>query len=120
MPQKPRTHQAHKMLRCHEGKNTTVAQDIRNTYRWEKYSLRMRAAYPLCQFPEACENVSSSVHHIQKLNAHPELAFNPPNTIPLCEEHHQWCDRQESMGNATYYKFSEWRERTEAKEYING
>lgn len=120
MPQKARTHQAHKMLRCHKGKISTVAQDIRSSHRWERFSLRMRAAHPLCQWPDGCENVSRSVHHIQKLNDRPDLAFDETNTIPLCDEHHQWCDRQEGMDHATYYKFLEWRELIEAKEYING
>jgi hypothetical protein len=80
----------------------------------------MRDRFPMCQWPDGCAEVSRSTHHIQPLHIRPELAFVEQNTIPLCQEHHDWCDGQEKLGHSTYYKFEKWRELIDDWDIING
>ena len=97
----------------------TMARGIRDTWRWKKFSKRMRNAYPLCMAP-FCKRrkagawpASKSVHHIQPLARAPELAFDESNTVPVCDQCHGWIEAIERRGYETAHLFDNWEKQGE-------
>jgi hypothetical protein len=89
MPNKVQQHRT-KTIKSQQSKGDL----IRHTWRWQKHSRRMRDLYPLCMAPyhEGPPRPSQHVHHIQPLATHPNLAFDPSNTCPVCIPCHAKAD----------------------------
>ncbi len=113
MPHKKPPHNSVKVLRKNALAQCGEAQRIRKTNRWKRMSENVRDRFPLCQWPDGCEELSTSVHHIEPIARRPELAYSESNLVPLCEHHHDWCNDQEAYGHATAWKFKDWIEKME-------
>jgi 5-methylcytosine-specific restriction protein A len=57
---------------------------------WDAYSLQIRRDNPLCVWclERGIVKPSEHVHHIQTLADHPELKYEPTNTIAICKQCH--------------------------------
>ena len=74
-------------------KKESKKNSLRHSTRWRNLSKRIRAKYHhICQDPIGCEEIATSVHHIQDAYNNPKLFFLETNLIPLCEKHHRYYD----------------------------
>lgn len=91
-------------------KNRMLAKSskIRSTNKWKRFSKDLRTRFPFCQYP-GCDKFTESVHHIHPLEQREDLAFEPSNTIPLCNAHHEEVEHLTNRGTIPHSKFVEWR-----------
>jgi len=89
---------------------------LRASYKWEKLSKCIRIKWGLCQHPDYCEELATSVHHIKSAHNHLELFFLETNLMPLCEIHHRKCDLQ---GFRADLKLAEYWENKIDDYYLN-
>lgn len=68
------------------------ALQIRNGKPWRMLSRRLRALHPLCCDPlgehRGRIEPTHSIHHVQPLHKHPELAYDIGNLAPVCRVCH--------------------------------
>ncbi len=107
MPHKMKTHQGLNLLNK-KSKSAVKGREVRSTNRWKRVSQSVRDKYPMCQWPDGCSEIAESVHHIVSIEDAPALAFAESNLIPLCEQHHKWCNEMERGGVSTKFKFLDW------------
>jgi hypothetical protein len=80
------------------------------TYRWRRFSERMRRRYPLCAAPvhRGPQAPSEMVHHILSRRAHPELTYVESNCCPVCRTCHGYIEALERLGTSTADLFDGW------------
>ncbi len=70
----------------------SLADQLRHTDRWNRYSKRFRAAHPLCFDPYRVHypsyEPSADVHHIISLAARPDLIYDEANCAAVCKRCH--------------------------------
>jgi 5-methylcytosine-specific restriction endonuclease McrA len=84
------------------------AARIRNSSQWQKVRALHRSKQPLCTDPfreHSGPVVADSVHHIEGVATHPELAFTPSNLASLCSECHARVEALERAGQSTQHLF---------------
>lgn len=91
------------------------ASTVRSTNKWKRFSKDLRTRFPFCQYP-GCMELTDSVHHIHPLEQRPDLAFEPSNTIPLCNDHHEDVERLTNWGTIPHSKFADWRKKYASRE----
>ena len=65
---------------------------VRSSNRWKRLRLAFISSHPVCadphkrhgEFPPA----AAEIHHIESLQARPDLAFDPANLMALCRPCH--------------------------------
>lgn len=96
--------------KCPQGGRRTTQHEIRSTKRWQRVAkfVRRRDGYR-CTFGlhrgearERCKKTGPSlpVHHVQDVENHPELAFEPANCRTLCTTHHNQIEAERRRNDA--------------------
>lgn len=82
-----------------------MARKIRDSARWQRVRDDLRIRWPLCADPFKAHAIdpqaTTSIHHIEPLEQHPELAFDPNNLAPACGACHARLNAMERKGQAT-------------------
>lgn len=87
----------------------SLADQLRGTERWKRFSRRFRRAHPLCFDPYRIHYPSfassTDVHHIKSLAARPDLVYDEANCAAVCKLCHGRLESAVRKGNRTRHLF---------------
>jgi 5-methylcytosine-specific restriction protein A len=73
-----------------------------DTKRWTLTRRRVLFDRPLCE-AKGCEQIATDVHHLEKPEDRPDLAYRLSNLRALCHEHHSAITRAEQQGRRVQF-----------------